>query len=486
MGWLPGAAIYVAAVWKTHLNRKSHMLNVLKKSLYVRGLTVGGALSLAVAGCGGPEAVETGAEALAVQESALIPKGTGALPTASQLQPLNVNTADRGRLLLASNNPETVTSYGILFSTQADPPSTVFRGDTAAYPYTASAPSAALPAGSSKALDSACVPGAVREIGVYIAHILGGGAATGHVALYVTPTASTTIEVTGDLASGPFNTTDPNFVSNKVTEDYFFNFNLPGVKRTVSVTGGRYTLIDVTGGSGGYFDGRLNLRAAAGCFHVHVVSQATNAAAAALPTTWARGNVKWPGWSGSSSFGTIAGVYAGDKVSGTQSFSLPGQGFLRGYIIGAVAQAYSAVYRYGDSASINFGNYGNFYDQTFTVTNSGSTCMRARAEFVSYANVPADQPPTYAAYNNLNPFPTMLWNGPLRFLTTSGTWSPVEDVILYPVRNTTTPTAIPPTLRHGIQERSINPGASGTFQFQFGVPGLIRAPAAVVFTTVAC
>jgi hypothetical protein len=461
------------------------MQNVLKRSPYVRGLLAGGVLSLIAAGCGGPEAVEPAAEPLPEQVSALIPDGTGPLPTRSQLQPLNVNAADPGRLLIASNNPETVTSYGILFSTQADPPTTVRRGDTAAYPYTANAPAASIT--GSKALDSACAPGAVREIGVYIAHILAGSAASGHVALYVTPTVSTTLDVTGDLASGPFTTRDPNFVSNKVTQDYFFNFNAPGVKRSLSVTGGRYTLVDVTGGSGGYFDGRLNLRAAAGCFHVHVVAQSSNTPGTALPSTWARGNVKWPGWDGSSSFGTTTGVYSGDKVSGSQSFSLPGPGFLRGYIVASSAQAQGAVYRYGDSAAINFGNYGNFYDQTFTVTNTGTTCMKARAEFVAYANVGDTQQPTYSVYNALpEPFPTMYWNAPLRFLTTSGTWSAVEDVLVYPERNFNTPSAIPPSIRHGIQELNINAGGSGTFRFQFGVPGLIRAPGAFVFTSVNC
>lgn len=460
------------------------MLKMLKRSLKVRSLAVGGVLSLAVAGCGGAEGVEAGAEQLGVEQSALIPKGTGPLPTASQLQPLNVNTADRGRLLLASNNPETVTSYGILFSTQADPPSTVRRGDPA-YSWTSSAPSAALPTGSSKALDSACAPGAVREIGVYIAHILGSSISTGHIALYVTPTASTTLEVTGDLANGAFLTRDPNFVSNRVSQDYFFNPT--AVRRSVAVTANRYTLIDVAGATGGYFDGRLNLRAAAGCFYVHVVAQASATAGTALPTTWARGNVKWPGWNGSGSFGTTSGVYAGDKVSGTQSFALPGPGFLRGYIVASAAQAYSAVYRYGDSATVNFGNYGNLFDQTFTVTNSSTTtCMRARAEFVSYASVPSTSQPTYSVYNSLSSLPTMYWNGPLRFLTTAGTWSPVEDVIVWPERNTTTPSAIPPSIRHGIQELTLNPGASGTFRFQFSVPGLISAPGAVVFTSVGC
>jgi hypothetical protein len=461
------------------------MLNALKSFRDVRGLFLGGALALGVAGCGGAETLEPGTVPLADQEAALIPDGTTPLPTRSQLQPLNVNAADRGRLLIASNNPETVTSYGILFSTQADPPSTLRRGDTTAYPYTSSAPSPAIV--GSKALDSACAPGAVREIGVYIAHILGGSAASGYVALYITPTVSTTLEVTGDLASGPFTTRDPNFVSNRVAQDYFFNFNAPGVKRTLSVTGGRYTLVDITGGSGGYFDGRLNLRAAAGCFHVHVVAQSASTAAAALPTTWARGNIKWPGWEGASSFGTTAGVYSGDKVSGAQSFALPGPGFVRGYIVGSSVQAQSAVYRYGDSASINFGNYGNFYDQSFTVSNSGTACMRARAEFVAYASVPDTQQPTYSIYNALpDPLPTMYWNAPLRFLTSAGTFSAVEDVLVFPERNFSTPNAIPPGIRYGIQEYIINPGSAATFRFQFGVPGLIRVPGAFVFTSVGC
>ncbi|HEX5753096.1 MAG TPA: hypothetical protein VFZ09_43245 [Archangium sp.] len=454
----------------------------MKKPSYLKGVAVLGALSLVAAGCGAEEPV-AGQEALAAQEGALVPVGTGGLPTLSQLQPLAQDTAQSGKVLLSSNNPETITSYGVLFSTQYTPG--IKRGDTSNYPYTTNAPAATLV--GSKTLDSTCPAGAVKDIGVYIAHIMGGGVGSGYVSLGVTPTQNTVIEVVGDLALGAWVTRDPNFVSNKVTEDYFFNPNLS--RRTVSVTANQYNQIDVAGGSAGYIDGRLNLRIAtgySGCFYVHTLSQPTATASTTVPSTWAKGNVAWEGWYNGTGYGRGAGVFSGDKVAGSQSFSLPGPGYVRGYVVASAAQAYGASFYYADSAPVNFGNYGNFYDESFTVTNSGSTCMRVRAEFVSYAGVGATQKPTYSVYNAMSSVPSVYWNGPLRFVNTSGVWSPVEDIIVYATQNTTTPDAIVQTMRHGIELRTVAAGTSTTFRFQLGVPGLISSPGSFVFTSEGC
>lgn len=81
----------------------------------------------------------------------------------------------------------------LLFSTQYTPG--IRRGDTANYGYTVNAPTATLV--GSNALDPTCPAGAVKDIGVYIAHIHAGN---GYVAVGVTPTASGTVEVAGDLA----------------------------------------------------------------------------------------------------------------------------------------------------------------------------------------------------------------------------------------------------------------------------------------------
>ncbi|HYO69106.1 MAG TPA: hypothetical protein VEU33_23805, partial [Archangium sp.] len=138
-----------------------------------------------------------------------------------------------------------------------------------------------------------------------------------------------------------------------------------------------------------------------------------------------------------------------------------------------------------------FGNYGNFYDQTFTVRNTGTACMRVRAEYVSYANVASTQRPIYDIYNqlyNANPagFPTMYWNAPLRYAVNGGTFSAVYPVILYPSTNFSAPNAVPPTIRKGIWEGLITPTLQSTIQIQTAVPGLIRAPTAMVFTSTRC
>jgi hypothetical protein len=48
------------------------------------------------------------------------------------------------------------------------------------------------------------------------------------------------------------------------------------------------------------------------------------------------------------------------------------------------------------------------------------------------------------------------------------------------------PTAIVPTMRHGVEVRRVNAGASTTFRMQLGVPGLISSPGAFVFTSESC
>ncbi len=446
----------------------------------MKSLAMFGALSLVAAGCGaeGDVAAE---ESVGSVESAATSAGTGGLPTLTQLQPLARDVAQPGKILLSSNNPETIRTNGVLFSTQYTP--NVKRGNTSFYSYTVNAPVATLV--GSKALDAGCPDGAVRDIGVYIAHIHAGN---GYVALGVTPVTSGTIEVAGDLAFGAWATRDPNFVSNKVTQDYFFSPTGSPTKVSVAVTANQYKQLDVAGGGGGYIDGRLNLRSTS-CFYVHTIAQATATAPTAVPSTWATGNVAWEGWYNGSGYGRGAGVYSGDKVAGSQSFSLPGSGFARGYIVANGAQAYGARFYYADSAAVNFGNYGNFYDQSFTVTNSATSgCMNVRAEFVSYAGVPADGRPTYSVYNAIPAadLPSVYWNGPLRFVNTSGVFSAVEDIIVYATQNTSTPSAIVPTMRHGIEVRRVNAGASTTFRMQLGVPGLISSPGAFVFTSESC
>ncbi|MFP2896398.1 hypothetical protein [Corallococcus sp. 4LFB] len=444
----------------------------------MQGLAGAVTFCLGVAGCGAGGDVPPEAT-LASVESASTSAGTGGLPTLSQLQPLAQDSTQPGRILISSNNPETITSNGLLFSTQFTPG--IKRGDTASYGYTVNAPAATLV--RSNALDPSCPAGAVKDVGVYIAHI---HASNGYVAVGVTPTASGTIEVAGDLAFGAWTTRDPNFVSNKVTQDYFFTAGGPA-KVNVAVSANTYKQLDVAGGGGGYIDGRLNLRSTV-CFYVHTIAQASAAAPAAVPSTWAKGNVAWEGWFNGTGYGRGAGVYSGDKVVGSQSFSLPGAGFARGYIAANSTQAYGAKFYYADSAPVNFGSYGNFYDQTFTVTNSAASgCMNVRAEFVSYAGTGANDRPTYSVYNAMSSVPSVYWNGPLRYIPSGSTsFSPVEDVIVYASKNFSTPSAIVPTMRHGIEVRRVNAGASTTFRIQLGVPGLISSPGAFVFTSESC
>ena len=459
--------------------------------LFAKGLACAGALALV--GCGTPESQGV-ADTLETQEAAQVPDGTLGLPTLSQLQPLNFNAATPGKILFSSNNPETVSQNGVLFSTQVDfaaqrgDPNFVNAKGEKPWMYTVNAPQATFL--GDRNLDSTCPQGAVRDIGVYIAHIM---ANNGYVSLGVTPTVNTTVEVAGNLAIGPWDTQSPDFVSNWVAQEYFFNPT--GMRRVnVAVTSGRYNQVAVAGGSGNYIDGRLNIRIAAGapaaCFWVHTVAQSTTTAATQLPTVPARGNVAWVGWNGGAGYGRGSTVFSGDKYAGSQSFSLPGPNFTRGYIVSNAAQAFGSKFRYRDSAEVNFGNYGVFYDQSFTVTNSSTTCMNVRAEFVGYALVGSTERPTYDTFAR-NGTLSVFWNGPIRYYNntvTPAAWSPVEDAIVWPTANSDPTLAgkIPPSIRDGIELRRVAGGQSTTFQFQFGVPGLISSPGAIVFTSEPC
>jgi hypothetical protein len=389
------------------------------------------------------------------------------LPTLGQLQPLALDSSQLGSWMFASNNPETVSGYGVLASTFAVP--TGSRADGANFPNSANAPSGGL--SGSMAVDAACPAGAVRDASVYIAHIM---SVPGYVGLGVW--------ATGDLDVGPWDTRGESFVSARVTRDYFFNAN--ATARRVPAPANRYTQLDAAGGKDGYVDGRLRVRAAGGqaCFYLYTVAQ-PGATLAQVPEGFAKGNVAWPGWWQGQGAGRVAGLYAGDWRVGRQSFSLPGPGFLRGYKIATAEQSIQAAGRYNDSAQINFGNYGTLYDQTFDITNAGSSCMNVRSELVSYAGVGADQAPTYEVYNAADKLLSVYWNGPVARLTGAGT--SVEPAILF-VDKRPGATGPVPTMRKGIDVLRVEPGQTGTLRHQLPVPGLITSPAAFVFTSERC
>ncbi len=404
-----------------------------------------------------------------------ISPGALGLPRREQLQPLQiaVDVDQPLRSMFASNNPETVTSYGILASTFHD--NAGQRGDTKRYPNTAAAPVAELV--GSRAIDDACPAGAVRELDVYIAHILD---VPGYIGLGIWPAADATIEVSGDLASGPWDTRSENFVSAKVARDFFFFRQR--TTRSMRVSGGGYQQIDAAVGDG-YVDGRLRLRSDGACFWAFTMAQ-PEPSATELPSEAARGNVAWPGWYNGEGQGRIAGVYRGVRLVGEQRFALPGPGYLRGYELNTLSQATRARFHWGDSAEVNYGNYGTLYDQTFEVENTGSACMKLRAELVSYALVGPSESPTYDIYNQREKLPSIYWNGPVVKETAQGLV--LDHAVLYPEKNPSTPKGTVQTMRKGLDLVRLEPGASARLRYLIPVPGLISAEAAFVFTGEPC
>jgi hypothetical protein len=419
--------------------------------------------------------VDSGGAPPADDNVGTITAGSTTLPTFKQLQPLNIDESDVGALTFSSNNPETVTKLGILASTTGG--SDAQRGDTYSYGYTSRAPAAT--SEGSNLFDNTCPAGAVRSISVYIAHIM---ATKEYVGLGVMSTDDASIEVTGNLGFGPWDTRSPNFVSAKVIEDYYFNND--ATKRTVAAGAGVYTQIDSAGGSGGYIDGRLSLSSSS-CFYVYTVAQSSSKIYE-LPKVFAKGNIAWPGWYGGQGAGRNAGVYNGDRRVGSQDFSLPGPYYLRGYRLATIEQSAKAVFRFKDSAEDSFGNYGSLYDQSFNVTNTGKECMKVRAELVSYAAVKADDSPTYSVYNSLanNQLPSVFWNGPVMIMSTGQ--PKLDHVVLYAGKNFNTPNATVPTVRKVLETVRVEVGATGALRYQIPVPGLISAPAAMVFTSERC
>jgi hypothetical protein len=419
--------------------------------------------------------VDSGGASPADDNVGTISAGSTALPTFKQLQPLNIDESDVGALTFSSNNPETVTKLGILASTYSGIDAQ--RGDTYSYSYTSSAPAATIE--GSNQFDSSCPDGSVRSISVYIAHIM---ATKQYVGLGVWSVDDASIEVSGDLGFGPWDTRNPSFVSAKVIKDYYFNND--STKRTVAAGAGVYTQIDSAGGSGGYIDGRLSLSSSS-CFYVFTVAQ-SSAKIDTLPEEFAQGNIAWPGWYGGQGAGRNAGVYNGDRRVGSQDFSLPGPDYMRGYRVATIEQSAQAVFRLKDSAEVSFGNYGSLYDQSFNVTNSGKDCMIVQAELVSYAAVKADDSPTYSVYNSLanDQLPSVFWNGPV--LTMSTGQPTLDHVVLYAEKNHSTPTATVPTVRKVLETVRVEVGATGALRYQIPVPGLISAPAAMVFTSEKC
>lgn len=413
----------------------------------------------------------------------LIGGGTEPLiPTRGQLAPIRL-TADRR--IFASNNPETVYSAGALASTAVAPNASRSQPGT---PYPSGEPPIARLVGN-PSIDASCPDGSVREIDVYVAHILRVAELTG-VTVGVVPVggADLDVQVQGRLENGPWNRLRfPDFVSARSARDFYFG---GGASRTVRATCGAgahcaMTPIQTTGRDG-YIDGRLRL-SSSGCFEVWVTSNGSAGPPTTRPTRWANGALAWKNWFRGQGEGRSSGVYGGGTLTGRSDVRFDATLQSRGFALGLADTAQPATLRLADSAEVNFGDYGGLYDVSFDVRNEGTSCLEVSSELVSYASIRPDQRPTFGAFNDvMGDLQTIHWNSTVeRSGGADGTRR--NDVVLYPERDRSRPNAIVPNLRRAQHAgERLEPGESRTLRFRITSPGMISAPLGVVFSSRAC
>ncbi len=253
------------------------------------------------------------------------------------------------------------------------------------------------------------------------------------------------------------------------------------------VPAGSYVQLAAAPGRGGYLDGRLRVKSS-GCFSPYVVSPRT-AESTTLPTTYATGNVAWKNWycanGRCTGEGRLAGLYGGESLEADASVSLGAIGQTKGLVIGTVGQSMRAKARMGDSAEVDFGNYGANQTIRVRVANEGSSCLVVRSELVSYVGVPASSSPTYAVYNALGKLPAVYWNGPIGKSTDrqAGT---LDHAVLFVEKDPTRPNMVPSTNRKGLHEITLEGGGSEGTLYRIPVPGMITVPLALTFSAEAC
>lgn len=413
----------------------------------------------------------------------LIGGGTEPLiPTRGQLQPIRLSADGR---VFASNNPETVYSAGALASTAAAPNASRSH-EGIRYP-SGNPPEARLV--GSPSLDPSCPAGSVREIDVYVAHILRVAELTG-VTVGVVPTegADLDVQVRGRLENGPWNRLRfADFVSARSARDFYFGSTATRTVRATCGSGATCALTPIaTTGRDGYIDGRLRL-SSSGCFEVWVTANGSAGAPTTRPTRWATGALAWKNWFNGRGAGRSSGVYGGGTLTGRGDvrFDAPLQS--RGFALGLEDTAQPAILRLADSAEVNFGDYGGLYDVSFDVRNDGDSCLEVSSEVVSYATLRPEERPTFGVFNARGgDLLEIHWNSTVeRSGGADGTRR--EDVVLYPARDGSRANAIVPTLRRAQHERErLEPGEARTLRFRITSPGMISAPLGVVLSSRAC
>jgi hypothetical protein len=388
-----------------------------------------------------------------------------------------------GLPLFVSNNPEHVESYGVLAGV--------------AYPGLALTgaqrkPGAPEAQWSRGIVDPSCPDGGMREFGIYLAHILPSSLGQGRrLTVAVVPRADTRVTVRGELgttdwsSNGVTLTTSSGWLSAQVAKSFFFGADN---SRTLDGKAGQLLVLD-TELAKSLVEGRLHVQADA-CLHPFTIAHSAGLGSV-VPGHYAKGDVKWPGWSNGTGFGRAAGIYAGEVVRGQNAVTIGEVPSVQGVGLLTAGDAVRALARHGDSAEILFGNYGVMLDQTLQVENASDACVDAKIEFVSYMdrNSTPGRTPTEQFFRDTEGAytPSMFWNGPISTVTSAS--GRVTQAILNHA-----PTAAEQgdphralgSMRHTLAEIRLDAGGSETIAVRFPVPGYIVAPVALTVHAEPC
>lgn len=409
-----------------------------------------------------------------------------------------------GLPMWVSNNPEHVFSTGLLLD----------RGPSEAGSTPSRGPGAPAPVwqgdDASVAAAQGCSPGGLRNFSVYLAHILAVDIPAPRrlvVALVQTdaddravpPTAVVRGEVgtSGWSHGGEPATRRTDWLGAVIARRYFFG---DAPVRAVTLGGTAPAVVfEVTSAANALVEGRFDVTLDGGCAYprVGVVGGAEHKLA--TPGTWARGDVKWPGWFEGKGYGRAAGLFAADAVRGEDSVVLSDPDQIQGRSLLTAPQSVRALARPADSAEVLFGNYGVLHRQRFRVENSTGACLKVDIALAAYTDRGAgytasghivERAPTYSylfATQNA-PRPTMVWNGAFA-AAFGGNPRTLIHPVFFPEATSTdraNPSAAMQRLHARLGSLRIEARAADFVDLDLPVPGYITAPLGVLFSPAEC
>jgi hypothetical protein len=409
-----------------------------------------------------------------------------------------------GPPLWVSNNPEDVHGFGLLSSTRPPGPALAPRTSERGAPY------ADLRTVGPRAWGQpGCADGEVKELDLYLAHILSRDHLRGRRRVSVIAEASrqpVTVRWSAEVGTTGWSdlfgmkTTRADWLGARIAR-FRLDHSRPGatLDRAIAIAPGALATLATVDASS-LVEGAVHLEASGGCVAVHVVAHSGDVDTP-LPT-YAMGDVKWPGWSGGGSFGRAAGLYEGSRWTGSGQGTLTKERSALGWRLFDAEGSPNALAHHADSARVLFGGYGVVYEAKLALDNRTSSCVAAEVAFTSYAALAPGpgasalggrRTPSFRSLDSTDPakHPSMLWNGPIRFRErrSGGEWAEARaHVILKPPSNGSRrdSLAVPGEVSQPLLRWKMNAGERREVVVQIPVPGYVVAPAAITVESAPC